>query len=105
MRNSCLILLAVMGLSGAASSAQDYELEIITPHYDGIQEEFHAAFNEHVGREVKIRWIKQGTGELIQLLSAKDRAERGASFGLDLFFGDEPLGNPNNKASARMNRS
>ena len=87
MRCLCLVLLAVMRISTASSMAQKYELEIITPHYGGIQEEFETAFNEHVGREVRIRWIKQGTGELIQLLSAKDRAERGASFGLDVFFG------------------
>lgn len=69
------------------AAAGDYELQIITPHHDHIQQEFHAAFNRHMGREIKIRWIKQGTGELIQLLSAKDRAVRGGGFGLDVFFG------------------
>ena len=99
MRRSFLVLHCVMCIPAASSLAQKYELEIITPHHDGIQVEFQAAFNEHVGREVKIRWIKQGTGELIQLLSAKERASPGKSFGLDVFFGG---GAPDHELAASL---
>ncbi|MCG3126867.1 MAG: hypothetical protein CHACPFDD_01722 [Phycisphaerae bacterium] len=78
-----LIGLAATGVA----LAQSYDLEIITPHHEGIQKEFEAAFVKHVGRDLKIRWIKQGTGELSQLLDAKERAARGSSFDLDVFFG------------------
>lgn len=77
----------MLAMLAAPLRAQQYDLEIITPHWDGIQEEFDRAFDEHVGRDVKIRWIKQGTGELIQLLTAKDRTASGETFGLDVFFG------------------
>lgn len=85
MRRGAAVMfwLAAAGLA----LAQSYDLEIITPHHEGIQNEFQAAFVKHLGRDVRIRWIKQGTGELSQLLDAKERAAKGASFDLDVFFG------------------
>jgi ABC-type Fe3+ transport system substrate-binding protein len=67
--------------------ADEYDLEIITPHNEFIQAEFERAFVEHVGRPLKVRWIKKGTGQIIQQLDAQERAVKGGSFGLDVFFG------------------
>jgi iron(III) transport system substrate-binding protein len=64
-----------------------FELEIITPHNEQIQQEFEQAFSAHLGRSVRIRWLKQGTGQLLKVLEAKDRAAPGGSFELDVFFG------------------
>lgn len=76
-------LVAAMALAGG----DDNELVIMTPHNTQIQEEFEAAFARHVGQPIKIRWIKQGTSELLQLLQARDRQSQGGSFDIDLFFG------------------
>lgn len=84
---NCLIsLLTIAGLAPAAR-ADEYDLEIITPHNENIQAEFERAFIKHVGRPLKIRWIKQGTGQIIRLLDAKQRAVKGDSFDIDVFFG------------------
>lgn len=64
-----------------------FELAILSPHHDTIQKEFERAFNAYMGREVKIRWVKQGTRQLLQLLQAQDKKSPGASFGFDLLFG------------------
>lgn len=80
-------LAALLAVLPCAAAAQDYDLEIITPHNEHIQQEFEQAFVRHLGRPVRLRWIKQGTGQLISLLEAKDRAKKGASFDLDVFFG------------------
>lgn len=66
---------------------QEKELAILTPHNMHIQREFEAAFEQHLDEPVKVRWVKQGTSELIRLLETADRARPGASFGFDLFFG------------------
>lgn len=79
-------LLGVM-LAALAGSAAANDLEIITPHNEQIQQEFEQAFAAHLGRPVKIRWLKQGTGQLLKVLEAKERSARGGSFGLDVFFG------------------
>ncbi len=86
MRISILIGL-LLACGGPAREVRGDELIIITPHHLHIQEEFQAGFEQYVGRPVPIRWIKQGTSELIQLLDAKERSDPGASFGMDLFFG------------------
>lgn len=88
MRYSCASLLAALALAlSATARANDFDLQIITPHHEDIQKEFQAAFSAHLGKKLNIRWIKQGTGELLQLLDAKDRASKGESFGIDVFFG------------------
>ncbi len=82
-----LLAVSVAAASAAPAAAQGYDLEIITPHNENIQAEFERAFVAHVGRPLRIRWIKKGTGQIIQQLDAQDRAVRGGSFGLDVFFG------------------
>ncbi|MGD2110492.1 MAG: ABC transporter substrate-binding protein [Phycisphaerae bacterium] len=90
MRSSVPAILCVMGLLfglNARASADDYDLVVITPHNVHIQQEFEHAFGKHVGKPLSVRWIKQGTGQLIQLLDAKERAASGGSLGFDVFFG------------------
>lgn len=81
----CLSLL----LSGWAASAraESYDLEILTPHNEHIQREFELAFCKHVGKPLRIRWVKQGTGQLLKVLEAQERSVKGGSFGFDVFFG------------------
>ncbi len=91
MRTTLLMTLVAMTVTllsfATPAVAADYELEIVTPHNDDIQFEFERAFAAHLGRPVKIRWIKRGTVEIIQLLDGRDRAAKGESFDLDVFFG------------------
>lgn len=87
MRSWLVAMMCGLLLAGANAVAEDWDLEIITPHNDNIQTEFERAFVEQVGHPVKIRWIKKGTGQIIQQLDAQDRGQPGASFGLDVFFG------------------
>ncbi len=84
---SRLMGLLAAGLLAAAVSAEHYDLEIITPHNQDIQIEFERGFIAHLGRPLRIRWIKKGTGEIIQQLDAQERASKGGSFGIDVFFG------------------
>jgi iron(III) transport system substrate-binding protein len=82
-----LIAVTLLALVGVAARADEYDLQIITPHNENIQAEFERAFTAHVGRPLKIRWIKKGTGEILKQLDAQEKAEKGQSFGLDVFFG------------------
>jgi iron(III) transport system substrate-binding protein len=75
------------GGADKADSPDAVELAILTPHHDTIQQEFERGFNAYVGREVKIRWVKQGTRQLMQLLHAQDEKSPGTSFQFDLLFG------------------
>ncbi len=80
-------LLCLMAAAPAALRAGDFDLEIITPHNEDIQGEFERAFVRQIGRPLKVRWIKKGTGQIIQQLDAQERGKKGASFDLDVFFG------------------
>lgn len=84
---AAMILLVTLVLLAPASRADENDLEIITPHNEHIQQEFERAFVGHVGRPLKIRWIKKGTGQIMQQLDAQERALQGGSFDLDVFFG------------------
>ena len=89
------VLLVSIGLAAAAlalagcqrkSAEEQYDLEIVTPHNDEIQHEFQRGFERSVGHPLKIRWVKMGTGELMQYLAGKDRGPD-SSLGYDVFFG------------------
>jgi len=87
-----IVLIALIGFFLALAPArptqgEEFDLEIITPHNENIQAEFEQAFVRHVGRPLRIRWVKKGTGEIIRQLDAQERAVQGGSFGLDVFFG------------------
>ncbi len=83
----CWLSLALCGAAVAGVRGEGYDLEIISPHNENIQAEFERAFIAHVGRPLQIRWIKKGTGQIIQQLDAQERGEKGSSFGIDVFFG------------------
>lgn len=99
-----LLCLVTIGLALFAPAPQgragEYDLEIITPHNEDIQAEFERAFVAKVGHPLKIRWIKKGTGQVIQQLEAQDRATPGGSFDLDVFFGG---GVPDHELAASRN--
>jgi hypothetical protein len=82
--------LATIVAVSSLARADEYDLVVITPHNAQIQEEFGTAFSEKLGRPVKIRWVFQGTGQLMQMLETKDRSAPGASFDMDVFFGGGP---------------
>jgi len=82
----CLLFATV----STTAQGEDNELVIITPHNLQIQEEFETGFSEHIGAPAQIRWIKQGTSELLQMLETLERNKSGESFGFDLFFGGGP---------------
>lgn len=85
MKQLCVLLLA--SVIPAAAAADDFDLAIITPHNENIQEEFEQGFERHVGRPLNVRWIKKGSAQIIQQLEAQDRGARGASFDIDVLFG------------------
>jgi len=71
----------------AAAQADDFDLQIITPHNSDTQAEFERGFAKALGRPVRIRWLTKGTGQILQQLDAQQRATPGGSFDLDLLFG------------------
>jgi ABC-type Fe3+ transport system substrate-binding protein len=92
MRGALICLAAIVAsaatmLGTPRAAADEYDLQIITPHYEHIRTEFERAFVAHVGRPLKIGWIMKGTGQIIQQLDAQDRAAKGRSFDIDVFFG------------------
>jgi ABC-type Fe3+ transport system substrate-binding protein len=74
--------------------AQSDELIGVTPHWEGIKEEFSQGFakryKERTGREVTIRWLDVGgTSDIIRYL--KSRSKPGSPpLGIDLLFGGGP---------------
>jgi len=71
--------------------AQDRELIIVSPHWEGIQHEFGLAFEAHyekqTGRTVQVRWRDLGgTGQIEKALDASFRATP-ESAQVDVFFG------------------
>ncbi len=84
---AALLIIAGLFVSANVGRADEYDLVLISPHNENIQQEFERAFIDHVGRPLKLRWIKKGTGQIIQQLEAQDRALDGGSFGIDVFFG------------------
>ncbi len=90
MNSQRIAAAAALALAAATTApliAADHDLQIITPHNENIQQEFERGFAEWLGKPVRIRWIKKGTGQIIQQLDAQHRASPGATFDLDLFFG------------------
>jgi len=92
-----LLALSVISLlipiPGAATgpARADEKLVVITPHWDGIRNEFRPAFaswyRERTGRTIDIEWLDQGgTSDCVRyILSQFKRTPAG--IGVDLFFG------------------
>lgn len=78
---------AVASFGNRWSSADEFDLVILTPHNDAIQAEFTQAFSKHVGRDLRIRWFMKPTGQALQTLDATDKSSKGGSLDIDVFFG------------------
>ena len=84
------VLVFLLALSGGAR-AQDQELVIISPHWDGIRREFEEAFRRQEAADgrppVSVRWLDVGgTSEMLRYLRAQYR-EKPGGIGVDLVFG------------------
>lgn len=84
---AALATVAILNVTMGSAIADDFDLVIITPHNDAIQAEFSQAFSKHVGRDVKIRWFMKPTGQALQTLDATDKANKGGTLDIDVFFG------------------
>lgn len=90
-RLSCILLfLGVLGVSPTAS-ADDDEVVIVTPHWEGIRQEFSTAFSEQwkreTGRDVTFRWLDVGgTSDIVKYIKNQFLSSP-HGIGVDLFFG------------------
>jgi len=67
----------------------DEELRVVSPHWEGIREEFGAAFAEHwkrkTGRRIRVVFLDLGgTGKCLQYIRSKEAGEPAVA---DLYFG------------------
>jgi ABC-type Fe3+ transport system substrate-binding protein len=83
--------LAVSGVVGIVQSNPDVDLVIITPHWEGIRQEYEAAFEAYYlqtfGDVVNIQWLDVGgTSDVVKYVdSAFDATPDG--IGIDIFWG------------------
>jgi ABC-type Fe3+ transport system substrate-binding protein len=103
MRALWLVLLLALVLAAALAprlvgqgGRADDTLVILSPHWDGIREEFERAFGEHwrkqTGRQVRFDWwdVGGGGGEIRRFILERARQarwDRGEGIGVDLLFG------------------
>ena len=80
-------------VSGCAEGerATDDELIILSPHWEGIQQEFEAGFQkwwkERTGRTVDITWLDQGgTSQIMRFIRSEYSADS-TGIGIDMMFG------------------
>ena len=90
LRALCIIVCAAF-LAPMSAFADDDELIAVSPHWEGIKEEFEIAFAEShhrkTGRSIKIRWLDiGGTSDIVKYLKTQHRATGGRS-NIDLMFG------------------
>ena len=78
-------------MSVSTPAAMD-RLVLISPHPDGVQNEFEAAFKSHysrlTGREIALEWLDVGGGTSSILRYIKSEFSRApGGIGIDIFFG------------------
>ena len=83
------LLLALLAPSVAL--AQPDEIVAVSPHWEGIKEEFTRGFSDtykrETGRDVTIRWLDiGGTSDIVKYLKAQHKTRPG-ELGIDLVFG------------------
>ena len=83
------VILTMLGLLSPASADR---LVLMSPHPDGVQNEFEAAFVRHyraqTGRDVALEWLDPGGGTSTLLRYIKSEFKRSPDgIGIDLFFG------------------
>lgn len=86
----CLFTLA-LALGCFTVAAQNATLVIVSPHWDGIQEEFARAFSdwhkEKYGQSVDVQWRSEGGGTSTILKALKNDFATHESAGVDILFG------------------
>ena len=92
MKNRILPLFCLCALMPVSTSAATDRLVLISPHPDGVQNEFETAFRSHysrlTGREVVLEWLDVGGGTSSILRYIKSEFRRAPDgIGIDVFFG------------------
>ena len=83
-------VLLLIVLTGSFATAAD-RLVLLSPHWEGIQNEFERAFKVHhlrqTGRTVEFEWLEVGgTAEVLRFVRSEFNAKPGG-IGIDVFFG------------------
>lgn len=92
MKIRILTLIFFCTLNPVITTAATDRLVLISPHPDGVQNEFEAAFRSHyarlTGREIVLEWLDVGGGTSSILRYIKSEFNRApAGVGIDIFFG------------------
>lgn len=84
------ISLALPGCGGNATFADDH-LVILSPHWEGIQQEFERGFGDYwrekTGRRVEITWLDQGGTSQILRYIRSEFTNNPETIGVDMLFG------------------
>jgi iron(III) transport system permease protein len=85
------LALIIAILPPTAAHAETDQIVAVTPHWEGIKDEFERGFAAHyraeTGREVEIRWLDiGGTSDIVKYLKAQHRSNPG-KLGIDVVFG------------------
>ena len=87
---SLSLTLCMLPGCGESGTAQD-RVVILSPHWEGIQQEFERAFIEHwhetTGRTVEIEWLDQGGTSAIMRFIRDRFSQDSTGIGVDIFFG------------------
>ena len=92
MKIPFLTMFCFCTLIPAATPAATDRLVLISPHPDGVQNEFETAFRSHysslTGREVVLEWLDVGggTSSILRYIKSEFRRAPGG-IGIDVFFG------------------
>ncbi len=92
---AAMVLAAVLVMTGVHGCSGDSEtgdrLVILSPHWEGIQQEFERGFKEHwrekTGNDVRIVWLDQGGTSQIMRYIRSEYSNTPESIGVDLLFG------------------
>lgn len=87
---SVFLFLVLWGAAQTATAETD-EIVVITPHWEGIRNEFSSAFHEQwrkrTGRDVTFRWLDVGgTSDIVKYIK-NQFLKSPSGIGVDLFFG------------------
>jgi len=86
-----VVFAAFAGVGCGGSSRAEDELVILSPHWEGIQQEFERGFKEHwkatTGRTVDITWLDQGgTSQILRFIRSEYKQDS-TGIDVDMMFG------------------
>ena len=91
MTLTLLLVATVAAFLGCGSQEADDTLMVVTPHWEGILDEFGDAFEakweEETGRTLNIVWLDQGGSSAIRRFIESQFNAKPEGIGVDLFFG------------------